>query len=287
MGDNRYNSADSRYHVNDPGKGFVPIRQRGRPRVRDQLADQSVDLARQLSRRVPWCGGRPEVMPADPTLRFERSLFRERRRVDHRLRRGRARSAGRPGRGGHGRDRPEREADAERAARLQAAARAAPRALAPSVARWVLYSAVGLASADEIDSLGLMPVPRARRAARARKPRGAGCRRSRQHARARRQLRLPEPRTRRDPRGCRDQDQGRPGLRVGGRGIRHREGAPRPADDRTRRRDARLRLGVEQGVLRAVRTSPPSTCSARATITGSPGSRSGDVAARTASSEPA
>ena len=25
MGDNRYNSADSRYHVNDPGKGFVPI----------------------------------------------------------------------------------------------------------------------------------------------------------------------------------------------------------------------------------------------------------------------
>src|ERR1700704_1322385 len=24
MGDNRYNSADSRYHVNDPGKGFVP-----------------------------------------------------------------------------------------------------------------------------------------------------------------------------------------------------------------------------------------------------------------------
>jgi signal peptidase I len=25
MGDNRYNSADSRYHMNDPGKGFVPI----------------------------------------------------------------------------------------------------------------------------------------------------------------------------------------------------------------------------------------------------------------------
>ncbi len=25
MGDNRYNSADSRYHIDDPGKGFVPI----------------------------------------------------------------------------------------------------------------------------------------------------------------------------------------------------------------------------------------------------------------------
>ncbi|AAT89551.1 S26 family signal peptidase [Leifsonia xyli subsp. xyli] len=25
MGDNRYNSADSRYHMNDPGKGFVPL----------------------------------------------------------------------------------------------------------------------------------------------------------------------------------------------------------------------------------------------------------------------
>ncbi|MFF1878443.1 signal peptidase I [Leifsonia sp. NPDC058230] len=25
MGDNRYNSADSRYHQNDPGKGFVPL----------------------------------------------------------------------------------------------------------------------------------------------------------------------------------------------------------------------------------------------------------------------
>ena len=25
MGDNRYNSADSRYHMDDPGKGFVPI----------------------------------------------------------------------------------------------------------------------------------------------------------------------------------------------------------------------------------------------------------------------
>lgn len=25
MGDNRYNSADSRYHMDDPGKGFVPL----------------------------------------------------------------------------------------------------------------------------------------------------------------------------------------------------------------------------------------------------------------------
>ena len=59
-----------------PASGFVPINDVVGRAVRDQLADR---VAGPGSTTIPTCSGcrgRPEVMPADPTLRFERSLFR-------------------------------------------------------------------------------------------------------------------------------------------------------------------------------------------------------------------
>ncbi len=51
MGDNRYNSADSRYHMNDPGKGFVPI---------DNVVGRAFVISWPVSRWT-WLDNYPEV----------------------------------------------------------------------------------------------------------------------------------------------------------------------------------------------------------------------------------
>ena len=60
-------------------------------------------------------------------------------------------------------------------------------------------------------------------------------------------LRLAEPGAQLPRAGADHAVQGRPRLRLGGRGIRHRQGAPRPAHDRGGRRTPGLRLGGNKG----------------------------------------
>ena len=77
MGDNRYDSKDSRYNTNQPGKGFVPVDNVvGRAFFVTWPAD-ALELARQLPDRLRGRGGRGEkVSVADPSLDHEAVLHR-------------------------------------------------------------------------------------------------------------------------------------------------------------------------------------------------------------------
>ena len=100
-------------------------------------------------------------------------------------------------------------------------------------------------------------VPRARGRPRLRGPdrRPGGC--ARRAAPARRQLRLAEP-VDRAPRARDHAHQGRPRLRVGGGGIRDRQGASRPAGCGSRTRTSRCTAGTRTRGTRAAATSRPS-----------------------------
>ncbi len=92
MGDNRANSADSRYHQDDSSHGLVPGFRRGRRRSGEILAVEPHQQAGRASRRVHGCAGRIcRLMSVSivPTLDMERATAGLRLRRDRRLRRGR------------------------------------------------------------------------------------------------------------------------------------------------------------------------------------------------------
>ena len=143
-------------------RGLRADRERRRPRVRDHLAAQPV---RRCSTSTTTCS------PASPSP-SRRTPRRDRRGAPpdaratapagasdrHRVRRGGARCAGRPGRGRRGRHRRAAGAQAGSAgpARLEARPRAARAEVAARAASWVSASAVGWASSAEIDEVGIM-----------------------------------------------------------------------------------------------------------------------------------
>jgi len=56
MGDNRYDSADSRYNQDDPGKGFVPI---------DDVVGRAFVITWPFD-RFGWLGNYPETFQSVP-----------------------------------------------------------------------------------------------------------------------------------------------------------------------------------------------------------------------------
>ena len=109
LGDNRYRSKDSRYNQDEPGKGFVPIDERRRAGLRHHLAVRPLRPARLPPRGVR---GRSRHRRKSDSAQARRRRSDRRRAADdprapaaaraaarHRVRRGRARSARRTGRG--------------------------------------------------------------------------------------------------------------------------------------------------------------------------------------------
>ena len=210
---------------------------------------------------------------AIPNLQVERELFDERRAARARLRRGGPRRARRAG------HRRPRASSTPRLRRMPAGLRDSklmtePRreAMAPRAAGWV-RSAGPSARRARPRSTSSASWPASGSPARVRSRR-SNCRVRTSPSTAahpRRQLRLAEP-VDRASRASHDPHQGRPRLRIGGSGIRHRQGAPRRRHASASHVDfPRLRLGREQGVLEPRRTSRPSPSTARARCTGTPG----------------
>ena len=205
-----------------------------------------------------WLGDYPEVFGGvpdrrtaanesrrRPDARVRTRALRRRPPVRHRLRRGRPRCHRRPGRRRHGASIGRAHVavpEGLRDSKLLSEKRR--EVLAPVASAWVLHSAVGLASAEEVDAHRHHRRPSVSPAsARSGLLHASGVAILESRDPARRQPRLAEPGARR--RRCRvvtrvkaDRDCG-----VGGRGIRHRQGAPRPPDDRGARDDARPTAG--------------------------------------------
>ena len=190
------------------------------------------------------------MTPVSPTLRFEQSLYRDGVTSIVAVRRGRPRRPRRPRRGRHGRDRHRRQADPAGLRDSKLLPEPAREALEPRCRSWALHHAVGLASAAEVDSLGIMRCLglAGARALALLEERGADVRESTLILDGNYDYLNPallRPGARGDP------DQGRPRLRFRRRRIRHRQGAPRPAHDRARPRLPGLRLGERTRATRA------------------------------------
>ena len=281
MGDNRYNSRDSRYNRDKPGNGFVPM---------SNVVGRAILITWPISRwtwldNYPWCSRasrasrRHDEVPADshadrdgdqrrmtvvdPTLRHERRLFREGAPLvigcDEV---GRGAIAGPVGVGSRG-DRAALAADAAGPARLEDAERAAARA-AVSRGRGVGRGRRGRAReqrrgrADrDHRGAGTRGVARPAAAGRSGRPGRGG------DGAAGRLARLAHARARVGAADRDDPGEGRPRLRERRRGIRPGEGAPRPADDRGRRASCPATTGPATRATPAPATTTRSIASAR------------------------